>query len=233
MELWKVCRAINNPIRLEMLRFIAQSPGQALNVVQVGDLVGLKKAAASQYLKSLATAGFVDVERSGKFVACSCVKSSMTAAGAIYETLKTLFPKPKRVFALPPKTGWQDELLEKINAFSFHVRISILRELLQHGLLGFEQLQLKTKLPPKTLKRQLGLLISAGVVEPQESTGAGYSLSTIETAANGVDSLGGPRSVAAAYDGRDRARPSLMQIKPLNCRSNKSNRMMEVLVKCL
>ena len=191
MELWKICRAINNPIRLEMLRFIAQSPEQALNVVQVGDFVGLQKAAASQYLKSLATAGFVDVERSGKFVVCSCVKSSMTAAGIIYETLKTLFPKPKRVFALPPKTGWQDELLEKINAFSFHVRISILRELSQHGLLGFEQLQLKTKLPPKTLKRQLGLLISAGVVEPQESSGAGYSLST------------------------------------------KSNRIMEVLVKCL
>ena len=43
----------------------------------------------------------------------------------------------------------------------------------------------------------------------------------IETATNGVDSLGGPRSVAATYDGRDRARPSLMQIKPFNCRSNK------------
>jgi len=38
----------------------------------------------------------------------------------------------------------------------------------------------------------------------------------IETATNGVDSLG-----AATYDGRDRARPSLMQIKSFNCRSNK------------
>ncbi len=43
----------------------------------------------------------------------------------------------------------------------------------------------------------------------------------IETATNGVDSLGGPRSVAATYEGRDRARPSLMQIKPFNCRSNR------------
>ena len=45
----------------------------------------------------------------------------------------------------------------------------------------------------------------------------------METATNGVDSLGGPRSVAATYDGRDRARPSLMQIKPFNCRSNSGN----------
>ena len=178
MELWKVCRAINNPIRLEMLRFIAQSPGRALNVVQVGEFVGLQKAAASQYLKLLATVGFVDVERTGKFVVCSCAKSSESSAGIIYEVLKTLFPKPNRVFAMATKTGWQGELLPKINAFSFHLRISILQELLQHGRLGFEQLQLKVKLPPKTLKRQLGILISAGVVEPQESTGTGYSLST-------------------------------------------------------
>ena len=178
MELWNVCRAINNPVRLEMLRFIAQSPVQALNVLQVGDFVGLQKAAASQYLKLLATAGFLNVERSGKFVVCSCSKSLETSAGIIYENLKTLFPKPNRVFAMAPKSGWQDELLLKINAFSFHSRILILQELLQHERLGFEQLQLKVKLPPKTLKRQLGILISAGVVEPQESTGTGYSLST-------------------------------------------------------
>ena len=178
MELWNVCRAINNPVRLEMLRFIAQSPMQALNVLQVGDFVGLQKAAASQYLKLLATAGFLNVERSGKFVVCLCSKSLETSAGIIYEKLKTLFPKPNRVCAMAPKSGWQDELLLKINAFSFHSRILILQELLQHERLGFEQLQQKVKLPPKTLKRQLGILISAGMVDPQESTGTGYSLST-------------------------------------------------------
>ena len=47
-----------------------------------------------------------------------------------------------------------------------------------YGRVGFETLQLNTKLPAKTLKRQLGILISARVVEPQESTGAGYCLST-------------------------------------------------------
>jgi len=51
--------------------------------------------------------------------------------------------------------------------------------------------------------------------------GADQTVAAIETATNGVDSLGGPRSVAATYDGRDRARPSLMQLKPFNCRSNR------------
>ena len=71
MELWKTCRAINNEIRLAMLREIARSPNRELNVLQAGDFVGLKKAAASQYLKQLAEAGFLTVERTGKFVVCS------------------------------------------------------------------------------------------------------------------------------------------------------------------
>ena len=53
MELWKTCRAVNNAIRLAMLREIARSPSRGLNVLQAGDFVGLGKAAASQYLKQL------------------------------------------------------------------------------------------------------------------------------------------------------------------------------------
>ena len=40
MELWKTCRAINNEIRLAMLREIARSPNRELNVLQAGDFVG-------------------------------------------------------------------------------------------------------------------------------------------------------------------------------------------------
>ena len=65
MELWKMCRAVNNANRLAMLREIARSPGRGLNVLQAGDFVGLGKAAASQYLRQLSEAGFLMVERSG------------------------------------------------------------------------------------------------------------------------------------------------------------------------
>ena len=47
------------------------------------------------------------------------------------------------------------------------------------------------------------------------------NLQAIETATNGVDSLGGPAAVPASSGGRDRARPSLVQTKPFNCRSNR------------
>ena len=99
MQLWKTCRAVNNEIRLAMLREIARSPNRELNVLQAGDFVGLKKAAASQYLKQLAEAGFLTVERTGKFVVCSGKPQDGTAASRIAKALEAAFP------AIPHREG--------------------------------------------------------------------------------------------------------------------------------
>ena len=96
MELWKICRAVNNAVRLDMLRVISQSPCCALNVLQTGDFVRLQKAASSQYLKQLAAAGFLAVERNGRYVVCSCSDAPGTCAGEIYGALKTVFPKSSK-----------------------------------------------------------------------------------------------------------------------------------------
>ena len=111
MQLWKTCRAVNNEIRLAMLREIARSPNRELNVLQAGDFVGLKKAAASQYLKQLAEAGFLTVERTGKFVVCSGKAQGGTAASRIAKALEAAFPAKAR-------SGWQAALLTAINAFA-------------------------------------------------------------------------------------------------------------------
>ena len=149
MELWKTCRAINNEIRLAMLREIARSPNRELNVLQAGDFVGLKKAAASQYLKQLAEAGFLTVERTGKFVVCSGKPQDGTAASRIAKALVEAFPAKAR-------PGWQASLLTAINAFAHHVRLRIVRAVAAAGHVG------------ATLRRQLGVLIEAGVVAAGE-----------------------------------------------------------------
>jgi DNA-binding IclR family transcriptional regulator len=162
MELWKTCRAINNEIRLAMLREIARSPNRELNVLQAGDFVGLKKAAASQYLKQLAEAGFLTVERTGKFVVCSGKPQDGTAASRIAKALEAAFPAKAR-------PGWQASLLTAINAFAHHVRLRIVRAVAAAaGHVGFEDLAKTTGLPPATLRRQLGVLIEAGVVAAGE-----------------------------------------------------------------
>lgn len=160
MQLWKTCRAINNEIRLAMLREIARSPNRELNVLQAGDFVGLKKAAASQYLKQLAEAGFLTVERTGKFVVCSGKPQDGTAASRIAKALEAAFPAKAR-------PGWQAALLAAINAFAHHVRLRIVRAMAA-GHVGFEDLAKATGLPPATLRRQLGVLIEAGVVAAGE-----------------------------------------------------------------
>ena len=157
MELWKKCRAINNEIRLAMLREISRSPGRGLNVLQAGDFVGLKKSAASQYLKQLADAGFLSVERTGKFVVCSCSSQKGMTAVRIANALEGAFPARA-------KSGWQAALLTVINAFAHHVRERIVRVVAAAGHVGFEDLAAAVDLPHATLRRQIGILVSAGIV---------------------------------------------------------------------
>ena len=161
MEFWKICRAVNNEVRLLMLREIMRSPNHELNVVQTGDFVGLKKAAASQYLKQLADAGFLDVERTGRYVVCS---SDLRKGAAMARLQKVL----SDVLATSPRIGWQEGVLRKVNAFAHHVRIGILRAVSGTAPCGFAELAKATRLPPATLRRQIGILIEAEVIVASE-----------------------------------------------------------------
>ena len=140
-----------------MLREIARSPNRELNVLQAGDFVGLKKAAASQYLKQLAEAGFLTVERTGKFVVCSGKPQQGTSASRIALALEESFSGPAR-------RGWQAALLATINAFAHHVRVRIVRAVSESGHAGFDDLADALGLPPATLRRQIGILVPAGVI---------------------------------------------------------------------
>ena len=161
MEFWKICRALNNEVRLLMLRAIMRSPNHELNVVQTGDFVGLKKAAASQYLKQLVDAGFLEVERSGRYVVCSSDLRKGSAMARLQAALSDILSKS-------PRTDWQECVLVKVNAFAHHVRIGILRTVSGIGPCGFEELAKATSLPPATLRRQIGILIAAEVIIASE-----------------------------------------------------------------
>ena len=162
MEFWKICRVLNNEIRLSLLREIATSPNRELHVVQAGEFVGLKKAAASQYLKQLAEAGVLSVERTGRYVICS---GEPEKASPVYSLQKVL----ARLFTASCELDWQKPLLTTINAFAHHVRIRILQSLAARARCGFEELAKATDLPFATLRRQLGLLIAAQIVAACEA----------------------------------------------------------------
>ena len=168
MEFWKICRVLNNEIRLSLLREIATSPNRELHVVQAGEFVGLKKAAASQYLKQLTEARFLSVERTGRYVICS---GEPTKASPVYRLQMVL----TRLFAASCEPDWQKPLLNTINAFAHHVRIRILQSLSTSVQCGFEELAKATDLPFATLRRQLGILIAAQIIVPCDAPD-GYRL---------------------------------------------------------
>ena len=99
MEIWKICRALNNPIRLKLLREIMTSPKHAQNVVPAGERIGCKKSITSQYLKKLAEAGLLSVKRSGRYAVCSSSNLRRSPVARLQLALSEFFEEQGAVFA--------------------------------------------------------------------------------------------------------------------------------------
>ena len=163
MEFWKICRTINNPIRFALLREIMNSPRRAENVVQAGEHVGCKKSLSSQYLKKLAEAGLLSVERSGRYAVCSSADLRRSPIARLQLALSGFFSRTHSGTDV-------DAIRATLNALAHHGRIMILRTVSEQGGISFANLAKSTGLPPTTLRRQLGVLIGAGAIKPGEDS---------------------------------------------------------------
>ena len=164
MRLWKICRALWNPVRFALLRDISTSPRHALNVVQAADRSGRKKSVTSQYLKQLADAGLLSVERKGCYAVCASNRLRRSPLARLQLALADFF-------AADPGGSHDAETLAKIRALSHHGRIKIVRKIAacEDGI-RFDKLAKSTGLPPATLYRQIGALIAAEIVMPGEDS---------------------------------------------------------------
>ena len=163
MEFWKICRALNNPIRFALLREIMTSPSHAQNVVQVGDRIGCKKSLSSQYLKKLAEAGLLSVKRSGRYAVCSSDGLRCSPVARLQLALSEFFSERH-------SDAEADAILATLNALAHHGRIRILRTVSEHGGISFADLAKSTGFPFATLRRQLGVLIGADIIAPGEDS---------------------------------------------------------------
>ena len=64
---WRVCRAMDNPIRLKMLRAVLTSR-KPMTVGGICSRVAEKESVASQYLRLLNAQGFISATRRGRYV---------------------------------------------------------------------------------------------------------------------------------------------------------------------
>ncbi len=159
MRLWKICRALWNPVRFALLRDISTSPRHALNVVQAADRSGRKKSVTSQYLKQLADAGLLAVERRGSYAICASDRLCRSPLARLQKALADFF-------AENPSGDKDKDALKPIKALSHHGRIAIVRKVAEReGGIPFGELAQSTGFPPATLFRQLGMLVDAGIVK--------------------------------------------------------------------
>jgi DNA-binding transcriptional ArsR family regulator len=66
MPLWRQCRILANPVRLKILAYLDQHPRQYVRAV--GERFGLSEDVASKNLQLLASAGFLESERKGRYL---------------------------------------------------------------------------------------------------------------------------------------------------------------------
>jgi len=164
MEFWKICRVLDNPLRFALLRDIAASPLHALNVMQAADRARLKKSVTSQYLKQLADAGLLSVERRGSYAICASNRLRRSPLARLQLALADFF-------ALDREGRHDEAVLAKIRALSHHGRIKIVRKIADcEGGIRFDTLAKSTGFPPATLYRQIGTLIAAEIVMPGEGS---------------------------------------------------------------
>jgi predicted transcriptional regulator len=164
MDLWKICRVLDNPLRFALLRDIAASPQHALNVMQAADRARQKKSVTSQYLKQLADAGLLSVERRGCFAICASNRLHRSPLARLQQALADFF-------GADPDGKHDAAAFAKIRALSHHGRIRIVRKIADcEGGIRFDKLAKSTGLPPATLYRQIGALIAAEIVMPGEDS---------------------------------------------------------------
>ena len=164
MEFWKIYRVLDNPLRFALMRDIAASPLHALNVMQAADRMKLKKSVTSQYLKQLADAGLLSVERRGSYAICASNRLRRSPLARLQLALADFF-------AADPDGRRDAEAFAKIRALSHHGRIKIVRKIADcEGGIRFGTLAKSTGFPSATLYRQIGALIAAEIVMPGEGS---------------------------------------------------------------
>ena len=152
---WRVCRALDNPVRLAMLRVVLTSR-RPMTVGDICDRVAEKESVTSQYLRLLNAQGFIVATRRGRNVLYERRKDADRALARVIDELEAMFARGGH--------GWMDAVLETLPGFSNARKICILSTLRNHGSLKIDTLAERTCMPVKTCYRIVGELSGRGLV---------------------------------------------------------------------
>ena len=152
---WRACRALDNPVRLAMLRVVLTSR-RPMTVSDICDRVAEKESVTSQYLRLLNAQGFIVATRRGRNVLYERRKDADRALARVIDELEAMFARGGH--------GWMDAVLETLPGFSNARKICILSTLRNHGSLKIDTLAERTCMSVKTCYRIVGELSGRGLV---------------------------------------------------------------------
>ena len=148
---WRVSRALDNPIRLEMLRTVMLS-SHPVSVSDISAAVDEKESVTSQYLRMLNMQGFIVAVRRGKNVFYERRRDGAREFMRLVDELESIIEAP----------DWKDRVLAVLPAFSNARKTAILSVLNKDGEISVEVLAERSFMPVKTCYRIVGELTALG-----------------------------------------------------------------------
>jgi len=153
-----VCAALDNPIRIELLRYLIEIEKDAFPcVIEIADTFRLGASATSSYLKKLADAGLISSKRADKRVyyrAFATTHEGERVVEAFRRFFSTLPDEPRL---------WQLE--EYVHVLSHPRRAAVVRLLDKLPGLDLKTLAVKADMPYQTADRIVGELGKAHIVD--------------------------------------------------------------------
>jgi predicted transcriptional regulator len=148
LPLWKRCRVLANPVRLKLLAQLDQKPRQYVKAI--AQTLGLAEDVASKNLQMLASAGFLEYERVGKFLYYSLSVSDELLCPVLAEIRKKGFDV--------------NRVMSMLTALTHERRIAIVKALCR-GCAEWDVLRRQTRISRLATDRHLNKLMRRGWVQ--------------------------------------------------------------------
>ncbi|MCF7848577.1 MAG: ArsR family transcriptional regulator [Kiritimatiellales bacterium] len=150
VSLWRLCRTLANPVRLEMIGLFFQY--NQLCVFETAELLGIGEGAASKHLQLLIAAGLLEFQRKGRYLLCSLATTGRTSH--ILAGIREIFEEHKEPIGA---------VIGIATAFTHERRVALVR-LLSKGHCNQLQLYEGTGISGRALTRHLNKLVRRGFV---------------------------------------------------------------------
>ena len=156
-QYWKVCEAMDNEKRLELMRYLIADRKEFPCVIEIAEKFGLGLAATSAYLKKLLDVGLVSSKREERRIYYRAYATTAEGERTVSSLRMFFGTKPSRERIL--------QVAKYVRALSHYRRHAIVRLLNENPEMDVEEISHRTDMPRTTVDRILAQLNKAQVID--------------------------------------------------------------------